>query len=110
MNEFEVHLGELKIMLNKKMDIVESDKTTKRIENRLNNFIRQICEKEGISQEQDAMAVRQPWFCLSCDTELKNYSGKLSKTLVNEKFMGKKVNPESHMVRRNDNSRLPSLH
>ena len=45
MNEFEVHLGELKIMLNKKMDIVESDKTTKRIENRLNNFIRQICEK-----------------------------------------------------------------
>jgi hypothetical protein len=26
-----------------------------------------------------------------------------------DKFMGKKVNPESHMVRRNENGRLPSI-
>lgn len=110
MNEFEVNLGELRIMLAKKIDITESEKTTKRIENRLNNFIRQVCEKEGANQEQDALLVRQPWYCLSCDTEIKNYTGKLGKTVHTEKLAGRKVNPESHMIRRNENNRLPSLH
>ena len=31
LNEFEVNLGELKIMLNKKMDSIEAEKTIKRL-------------------------------------------------------------------------------
>jgi hypothetical protein len=62
-----------------------------------------------MTHELDAMIAKQPWFCLSCDTELKNYSGKLSKNVSNDKLPGKKVNPESHMVRRNENKRLPSV-
>lgn len=43
--------------------------------------------------EQEALIAKQPWFCLSCDSELKNYSGKLGKPIYNEKMTGKKVNP-----------------
>lgn len=50
------------------MDYNDFEKTIKRLENRLNNFIRQIYEREGISNEQDAMIAKQPWYCLSCDT------------------------------------------
>jgi hypothetical protein len=50
--------------------------------------------------EQEAMIAKQPWFCLSCDGEIKNFTGKLAKTMYNEKMAGKKVNPESHMIRR----------
>ena len=39
------------------------------------------------------MIVKQPWYCLSCDTELKNFVGKTSKAPPPEKLMGKKVNP-----------------
>ncbi len=114
LNEFEVGIEECKILLRKKLDIVDFDKTTKRIENRLNNFIRQTFEKEGYTNEQDAILSKQPWFCLSCDVELKTYSGKMSKqnpaqTVSGDKFVGKKVNPEYHMVRRNENGRLPSI-
>ena len=62
------------------------------MENRLNNFIRQVFEKEGIANEQDAMVVKQPWYCLSCDNELKNYTGKFMKQNQHEKMQGKKVN------------------
>ncbi len=114
LNEFEVGIEECKILLKKKLDIVDFDKTTKRIESRLNNFIRQTFEKEGYTNEQDAILSKQPWFCLSCDVELKTYSGKMSKQSPvqagnGDKFVGKKVNPESHMVRRNENGRLPSI-
>lgn len=114
MNEFEVGIEECKILLKKKLDIVDFDKTTKRIESRLNNFIRQTFEKEGYTNEQDAILSKQPWFCLSCDVELKTYSGKMNKQSPvqagsGDKFVGKKVNPESHMVRRNENGRLPSI-
>lgn len=44
---------------------------------------------------------KQPWFCLSCDSELKNYTYKVSKSPSKQKLAGRKVNPESHMVRRN---------
>ena len=87
----------------------------KRVENRLNTFIQFQCEKEGVVMEQDSMLVKQPWFCLSCDSEIRNFP-KMNKTFHTEKpLAGKKVNPESHMVRRTDvnrseASRLPSLH
>ncbi len=81
----------------------------------MNNFIKQTFEKEG-SNEQDALISKQPWFCLSCDVELKSYPGKGAKNnspvhqnSTGDKFIGKKVNPESHMVRRNENGRLPSI-
>lgn len=51
--------------------------------------------------EADASIVRQPWFCLSCDNEVRSYGNKMQKSPPKEKLMGRKVNPESHMVRRN---------
>lgn len=68
-----------------------------------------MCERDGAEDEQDSMIVKQPWFCLSCDSEIKNFP-KMNKTLHVQKPIGKKVNPESHMVRRPDAARLPSLH
>lgn len=59
--------------------------------------------------EQEAMIAKQPWFCLSCDGEIKNFTGKLAKTVYNQKMVGKKVNPQSHMVRR-PQPKLPSVH
>lgn len=46
-----------------------------------------------MTNEQEALLAKQPWFCLSCDSEIKNQVGRLGKTLNNEKFLGKKVNP-----------------
>jgi hypothetical protein len=62
----------------------------------------QVFEKQGQEGEFDGAIAKQPWFCLSCDSELKNYTGKVQKGSVNgEKLLGRKVNTESHMVRRN---------
>jgi hypothetical protein len=34
-------------------------------------------------EDQDATIVKQPWFCLSCDGEIKNYAGKIGKSIYN---------------------------
>lgn len=47
--ELEVGLSECKILNGKKVNFTDFEKCTKRIENRLNNFIRQVCEKEGLA-------------------------------------------------------------
>jgi hypothetical protein len=40
------------------------------------------------------MLAKQPWFCLSCDNEVKNYTGKMIKNSTNgDRLTGKKVNP-----------------
>lgn len=97
-------------MINKRVELADFEKAQKRLENRLNNFIMQVYEKEGIAAEQDAIIAKQPWFCLSCDNELKDYTCKLAKNVGLEKATGKKVNRELHMVRRNENGRLPSVY
>lgn len=93
LNQLEVGIEENKIVLKKKLDVLDFEKTVKRIEGRLNNFIIQVFEKEGISKEHDAILAKQPWFCLSCDSELKSYTGKLGRYQASgEKPLGKKVN------------------
>ena len=109
-HEIEIALEECKIMTNRKVNIEDYNKGLKRLENRINTFIQHQYEKEGAVEEQDSMLVKQPWFCLSCDSEIKNFP-KQSKTFHAEKQpTGKKVNRESHMVRRPENGRLPSLY
>ena len=39
----------------------------------------QVYEKQGQENEFDAALAKQPWFCLSCDSQLKNYTGKIQK-------------------------------
>lgn len=45
--ELEVAINECKIINGKKVNVTDFEKYSKRIQNRLNNFIRQACEKEG---------------------------------------------------------------
>jgi len=62
-------------------------------------------------EEQEGLLVKQPWFCLSCDSEIKNHPSKHGKSVfLGDKMPGKKVNPELHTIRRPDGSKLPSVH
>jgi hypothetical protein len=54
--------------MKKKVEINDFEKTIKRLETRLNNFIMQVYEKQGQENEFDAALAKQPWFCLSCDS------------------------------------------
>lgn len=42
----------------------------------------QVYEKEGKENEADAALAKQPWFCLSCDSEVKNHSLRPNKSPV----------------------------
>jgi hypothetical protein len=53
----------------------------------------QVYEKESKENEVDAALSKQPWFCLSCDSEVKNYNTRSNKSPVKEKLVGRKVNP-----------------
>lgn len=109
LNQLEVGIEECRLLIRKKVESADFEKTVKRLETRLNNFILQVYEKDGTDHDLDSTIVKQPWFCLSCDSELKNYSGKQRPAPPPEKLIGRKVNPESHMIRRADYSRLPSV-
>ena len=73
-------------------DRQESEKALKKLETRLNNFIKQSIEQEELASTHDARIARQPWFCLSCDNELKNYSGRQGKHLPKDLLPIKKRN------------------
>lgn len=76
LGQMEAAIEEVRLLLRRKVESSEFDKTAKRLEGRLNNFILQVFEKQGQEAEFDAALARQPWFCLSCDSELKGFSGK----------------------------------
>jgi hypothetical protein len=86
-------MEECRAMLIKKVNTLDHEKSTKRIETRLSNLIKHICEREGFFDDREPGAVRQPWFCLSCDTEIGNYVGRVGKNVVGDKLAGRKVNP-----------------
>lgn len=109
LNGLEVGIEECRLLLKRKVQHSDYEKGLKRIEGRLNNFILQVYQKESKEQQAEAALVKQPWFCLSCDNQLKNYTGKMQKSPPKEKLMGRKVNPENHMVRRNESGKLPSV-
>ena len=94
LNQLEVGIEDCRLLIKKKVESNDFQKAIKRVEGRLNNFILQVYEKENQTNELDATVAKQPWFCLSCDSELKNYSGRLQKSSSPaEKLMGRKVNP-----------------
>ncbi len=65
-NQIEVAVEECKLLLKRKVEHSDFDKSTKRIEAKLNHFIMQIYEKQGQESEFEAALAKQPWFCLSC--------------------------------------------
>lgn len=81
LGQMEAAIEEVRLLLRRKVESSEFDKTAKRLEGRLNNFILQVFEKQGQEAEFDAALARQPWFCLSCDSELKGFSGKAGRTI-----------------------------
>ena len=89
-----VELEECKLILRRKAETVDSEKALKRVEARLNNFIIQCYEREGYENENEALLAKHPWFCLSCDSELKSFNNRLPKPgPPQEKLPGRKVNP-----------------
>lgn len=68
LGQMEAAIEEVRLLLRRKVESSEFDKTAKRLEGRLNNFILQVFEKQGQEAEFDAALARQPWFCLSCDS------------------------------------------
>jgi hypothetical protein len=68
LNQLEVGIEECRLLIRKKVESTDFEKAIKRLETRLNNFILQVYEKDGTDNDLDATIVKQPWFCLSCDS------------------------------------------